>query len=233
MDPSLLSRPNMHILFVGGSGLTGTLTIDEALARGHTATALIRDPSKLKPRVGLNLIQGSPLNIADIETAFSSSPAPVSAVIITLNASHVSSSPFSKITSPPRLMTDSVTNVVQAMHAHGVRKIVFLSASGVGSSFRNLPWMMQLLVRRNRSMAAHFEDHEAVESRLRAEKGIDWVLVRATRLMEGERRAVREFGDDGARAGFFASVSRSSVAKFLVDVVEGEKWNGSTPVIGN
>jgi len=82
-------------------------------------------------------------------------------------------------------------------------------------------------------MAAHFGDHEAVESRFRTEKGIDWVLVRATRLTEGEQKAVREFGDDGARAGFFASVSRSSVAKFLVDVVEGEKWNGSTPVIGN
>jgi putative NADH-flavin reductase len=222
----------MHILFIGGSGLTGTLTIDDALARGHTATALVRTPSKIKPRAGVNLIQGSPLNIADIKTAFSSSSTPVSVVIVTLNASHISSSPFSKITSPPRLMTDSVTNVIQAMHAHGVRKIAFLSAFGVGSSFRNLPWMMQLLVRRSSSMAAHFGDHEAVESKLRTEKGIDWVLVRATRLMEGEQRAVREFGDDGARAGFFASVSRSSVARFLVDVVEGEKWNGSTPVIG-
>jgi len=82
-------------------------------------------------------------------------------------------------------------------------------------------------------MAAHFEDHDAVEHRLRAEEGTDWVLVRAARLTEGEQRVVREFGDEGAGAGFFASVSRSSVARFLVDVVEGEKWNGRTPVIGN
>lgn len=81
-------------------------------------------------------------------------------------------------------------------------------------------------------MAVHFADHEAVESGLRVEKGIDCVLVKAARLTEGEQKAVSESGKDRARADFFAIVSRSSVARLLMFVMEGEKWDRSTPVIG-
>lgn len=59
------------------------------------------------------------------------------------------------------------------------------------------------------------------------------MLVRAARLTEEKQRAVRETSDDAVRAGSFASGSRSSVARLLMDVVEGEKWNGGTLVIGN
>lgn len=82
-------------------------------------------------------------------------------------------------------------------------------------------------------MAAQFEDHDAVDSELRAETELEWVLVRPARLTEGAKMAVKDLGDTGEKAGFFASVSRASVASFLVDVVESNEWNRRSPVIGN
>jgi putative NADH-flavin reductase len=48
----------MHIYISGGSGRNGQLTIQSALSRGHTVTALVRNPSSLTPHPSLTIIQG-------------------------------------------------------------------------------------------------------------------------------------------------------------------------------
>ena len=43
----------MKIAIVGGTGRVARHIIAEALGRGHTVTAISRNPSMLKPRAGL------------------------------------------------------------------------------------------------------------------------------------------------------------------------------------
>jgi len=62
---------------------------------------------------------------------------------------------------------------------------------------------------------------------------IDYVLVRPTRLTDGEKASLRFYGDNGVGMGAFTSISRASVAGFLVDAVEKSTWDRSTPVISN
>ncbi len=38
----------MKVLVLGGSGKTGSLVIEQALAKGHEVTALVRDASEFK-----------------------------------------------------------------------------------------------------------------------------------------------------------------------------------------
>lgn len=50
----------MHILVLGGSGQNGTLVIQEALARGHSITAMVRSPTgfRLESHPQLTVITG-------------------------------------------------------------------------------------------------------------------------------------------------------------------------------
>lgn len=135
VDRSSDSR-EMRILILGGNGRTGELVISEAIHRGHTVTALVRKPKSLTKRSGLVVITGTPLSKLDMEAAFSSDPCgPPQAIIVTLNASRASDSPFAKPVAPPFMMRDAVRNASRVMKNYGVRRIVIMSAFGAGNSF--------------------------------------------------------------------------------------------------
>ena len=226
----------MRILLLGASGRTGSLALAEALARNHTVTAIVRRPDALTPQPNLSIITGTPLNHADISKAFANAPKsdPIRAVISTLNTARTSDNPWAKTTSPPDLMAGSVRNTLAVMREHGVKKIVVLGTTGIGSSRTSSAWFFNWIVDHS-NLKITFDDHYEVEKLLEAEAEKDpefkWVDVRATGLSNGEKKEVKEFGNEGKGVGWF--VSRKSVAGFLLDAVEGSRWDGQTPVISN
>jgi len=59
--------------------------------------------------------------------------------------------------------------------------------------------------------------------------------VRPCMLVEGKKKEVKYWGDEGKGSGLFPSVTRESVAGFLVDCVEekGRAQIRTTPVVTN
>ena len=226
----------MRILVLGGSGRTGSLALAEALTRNHTVTALVRRADALPSQPNLSIVTGTPLNRADISKSFATAPKsdPIRAVISTLNTARTSDNPWAKTTSPPTLMADSVRNTLAVMKEYGVKKIVVLGTNGVGSSRASSGWLFNWLVDHS-NLKITFDDHYEVQKLLEAEAGKDgefaWVDVRATGLSNGEKKVVREFGNEGKGVGWF--ISRKSVAAFLLDAAEGSRWDGQTPVISD
>jgi len=49
----------MNIVLIGATGAIGSRILDEALRRGHTVSAVTRDPRKLDPRLGMTIRAGS------------------------------------------------------------------------------------------------------------------------------------------------------------------------------
>ncbi|KAL6410043.1 NmrA-like protein [Ilyonectria robusta] len=223
----------MRILLVGANGRTGRLVLSEAINRGHTITALVRNPSSLEALPGLTIVKGSPLDPSSIEDAFKATDTTdqPSAVIVTLNSARASDNPFAKSISPPRLLAESVTNVVAAMENHGVSKLVYTSAFGVGTSAKNMPLLMRLLVRYS-NLGVAYEDHEEVDELVK-KSSLKWTLVRPVVMTEKEKKDVNILEDDGRGAGLSANISRASVAAFLVEAAEGEESNRTAPVIAN
>ncbi|MCJ1279917.1 hypothetical protein MMC21_007741 [Puttea exsequens] len=221
----------MHFLLIGSSGRTGSLVVDEALSRGHTVTALLRNPKSLENRHGLIKVEGTPMNKEDIGKAVTATDEPPSVIISTLNARRASDSPFSKPVGPPFMMADSTANLIDAMKQHQVSKIVIMQALGVGDSFPNLIAAMRWMVRYS-NLAAQYEDHDMLDREVKA-RGVNYVLARPARLTDGVKKPLRFYGNEGRGVGVFACVSRESVADFLVDAAEREEWNRSTPVITN
>lgn len=224
--PQRYSIFNMRILLIGGNGQTGRLVIDEALQRGHKITALLRDPSTIPAKKGLNIVKGTPLEPSNIESAFNAVEGDaLAAVIVTLGP------PPAKGT---RIMADSHEYLISAMKRHGVSKIVTMSSFGIGSSLPNITFIMRWAIA-NTSLGYKFADHNLVDEILK-KSGLDFVLLRPARLTMAKKAPVQYLADDGKGLGVFAGlggISRASVAACLVDAVEKSTWDGSTPVITN
>ena len=152
-------------------------------------------------------------------------------VIVTLNAPRATDSPFAAPISPPRLMADCNANVVKAMQEFGVRKTVILQAFGVGKSWANMHWVLRLLMSKS-NMSYQYADHNLTDREVR-ESGVDFVMVRPSRLVETEETGARVWPDDGKGVGLMASTSRVSVARWLVDAAETSNWDNTCPVITN
>lgn len=130
------------------------------------------------------------------------------------------------------MMADSNAHAAAAMKAHGIRKIVTMSAFGVADSWPNMHFMLRTVIKKS-NMSYQWEDHAAVDREMK-QSGLDYVLVRPVMLKEGEPKPIVFCGDVGAKGvKLMSSITRISVANFLVDAAERNDWNRSTPVITN
>jgi hypothetical protein len=131
-------------------------------------------------------------------------------------------------------MADSHANIIAVMHAHSVRKIATMSSFGVGSSLPNMTFLMRWVISHS-NLQFSYADHNLVDEEIKSpnRKDIGYVLARPTRLTDGGKAPLRFYGDNGVGMGAFTSISRASVAGFLVDAVEKSTWDRSTPVISN
>jgi NAD(P)H-binding len=222
-----------HILLLGGSGRTGQLVLAEALRRSHPVIALVRRATSLAPTPGLSIIEGTPLNKSDIEKAIASIPQSSKIFIIsTLSQTRVSGNPWSATTSPKRLMADAIDNVIAISKVNRrIEKLVVMSMFGAGNSFGNLMFLMRWIMNTS-NMDVTLGDHNLVDKAVKA-SGLNFVMVRSAMLKGEEVAAVIDLGDDGEKAGMMPSVSRRSVAGFLLDAAEQNIWDRRTPVISN
>lgn len=221
-----------RVLMIGGSGRTGKLVIAEALSHGHIVTALVRKPEAMSTEIaaGLRTVVGTPMKVEDVRAAFAHGDPDV--IIVTLSAPRASDSPFAAVISPPRLMADSVANVVAVMkEQRSAAKIVIMQAFGAGESWDNLHCVMRLLMK-NSNMIYQYEDHNAVAKETKS-SGETCIFVRPARLVEGGAKEVKEWKSDGKDVPMMAGITRSSVARFLVECVETRRWDNTMPVISN
>jgi uncharacterized protein YbjT (DUF2867 family) len=110
----------MRVLVIGATGKTGRYAVSQLLARGHEVTAFARNPSAFaERREGLRVAQGDVRDPTSLDRAMSGQDAVIAAF------------------GPHSLQKDDVQevmmrNVVAAMTAHGVTRLVNLSAWGSG-----------------------------------------------------------------------------------------------------
>ncbi|KND94140.1 hypothetical protein TOPH_01287, partial [Tolypocladium ophioglossoides CBS 100239] len=238
--------PKMHIFVSGGSGRNGRLVIQSALDRGHSVTTLARDPSSLTPHPRLTILKGTPTSQADVQAALVT-PGPPAAIITTLNPRRTSENPFSPLSpdSPPDLLTSTARILLAAIadalppesppstSSAGKKspKIVANSSMGVGESWRAMSWPMRLVFRHS-TMRITLQDHDRMDALVR-NSGLPFVLARPARLLDGGARDVHILPDDGSGAVWNPTVTRASVARWLVDAAESTEWDGKSPVITN
>lgn len=215
-----------HFFVLGGSGRTGGHIIDFALGRSHTVTALVRDPDKVTPRAGLTVVEGTPTSRSDVNGAIGGADA----VIVALNSTRRSDTPWAKPVSPARLMADSVANATAAMAAHEIRRIVVVSAFGVGDSLSTAALPLRWMFTRT-NLKHTYADHNLVDKEIRG-TDTDWTLLRPAafnKKPEAGKIAVTDIR--GPKPSF--SISRAAVAQFAVDVIDSGAYIHEAPIISH
>lgn len=217
------------ILLYGGSGRTGTLVMQQALAAGHSVRALVRDPSVISQKhANLTLIQGTPENADDVAQAMQG----CDVVISTLNNSRASDSPFAKPVNRDTLLKDMMDNTIAEMKNQGLRRIVTVGAAGVNESYDTAPFFMRMLIKWS-NLGHAYRDHEMVEDAFAA-SGLDWTVGRAMMLGKkvGTQPVIESYVVDGANQPKPAmQISRASVAQWLIEALDRADLHAKAPMI--
>jgi putative NADH-flavin reductase len=212
------------ILVLGASGRTGAQVVDYALSRGHNVVALLRNPSRIAERAGLTVVDGTPAKVTDLAAAILDTEAVISA----LGNVRTSDMPWSRQVSPPRFMTGAMRNAVAAMKTADLRRIVIVSALGVGNSLPVAPAYYRCTIQHT-NLATTFADHNLVDREIR-QAGVDWTLLRPVLLTNSAKpqpAQVRYVPDKPAHM----RISRREVARFAVDAVNDPALIGRDPIL--
>lgn len=169
----------MKIAIFGANGPTGRILTAQALGQGHTITAVTRHPAAFPMKhTQLRVQAGDVFDYMEVETAVAGQDA----IISTLGV------PFSS--QPISVYSRGTEHIIQAMRAHGVRRLVCVSSSatdpealhhdtGGGFVFEKL--LKPLIIGRfGRTL---YEDMWKIETLVRA-SGLDWTIVRPSGLFE-------------------------------------------------
>jgi putative NADH-flavin reductase len=211
----------MNVLVLGANGAVGQLVLNDLLEANHQVTALVRNASTIqKNHRRLTVVQGNPTNVAELEVVLPGQEV----VVSTLGA---------RTNKKTTLRADVARNLTARMKKHGVRKLVWLDAAGVGSS--------QDFVRRSsfffgRIIVPLFLDNmyedAAVADDLIEKSGCEWVIVRPMSFTNRPKTGnISVVTDMSLTVQLRLRISRADVAAFLVEQVVEDDRVGQMPVI--
>ena len=210
----------MNVLVIGAAGKTGGLTVERAVAAGHTVTAFVRDPARYAPPAGVRVVAGDATDPAAVAGAIAGQDA----VIDTIGGK----TPW-KHTELERTVAGAV---LAGMRQHGVRRLVVVSALGVGDSTAQTGFLYEHLFLPTflRGSTADKAAMEAAVRRARADGNVDYVLVRPAILNDRPATGtVRVFdGDNTAH-----QITRADTAAFLVQQLSSDAQLNRAVTIAN
>ena len=210
----------MRILVVGASQGTGALCVKSALAKGHPVSAFSRTPAKLDlTHPALTKVAGDFHDAASVRSAVAGHEA----VIICASPSSLGT-----IKEKPDYFSRGTKYCIEAMKELGVKRLVVLSAHGVGDSKPAASWVQRKLLIGG-LLKGFFRDHD-VQERVTRESGLDFVIARPTRLTNGKAKGRYVRTAELVRVP--SSISRADVADFMVEACESTTWVGKSVHLG-
>ena len=204
----------MKLTIFGATGGTGSELVKQALEQGHDVTAFVRDPARLEiDHEQLVIVTGDVLEPTHVAQVIAGQDAVVCAL---------GSDDLKKTT----IRTTGTINIINGLKENGVKRLIVVSAMGVGDSWDALSGMGKLIYRTLLKSAR--ADHETQEVAVK-ESGLDWTIIRPSRLIDGPRTGVYEVGPNIKSE--IAQISRADVADLMLKELEQNMLIGETVTI--
>jgi putative NADH-flavin reductase len=207
----------MKLAIFGATGNTGIELVKQALEEGHTVTAFVRDPARLAIEdANLTLVTGDVFDAASVTQAVQGQDA----VVCALGAG----SELKKTT----IRTTGTINIISGMQENNLKRLVVVTAMGVGESWDNLSlfnkFFFATLLKSSR------DDHETQEVAVK-ESGLDWTIIRPSGLTDTPRTGVYEVGENISATT--SKIGRADVADLILKELEQNKRIGKAVTITN
>lgn len=208
----------MKLFVLGATGATGRRFVEQALDAGHQVTAYVRNPSKVTDSRRLAIVAGS----VDDPGALARAMVGHDAVVSMLgNGSGKTDK---------TLIDDSTRALIIAAQESGVKRLIVMSAFGVGESLPKASWLGKLVYKR--VLGGVFADKARGEAQLR-ESGLDWTVVYPVTLNDkaATNKVVATSLEQTPKVSGMPKVTRADAAGFLLKSAENGTYVRKTVVL--
>jgi putative NADH-flavin reductase len=159
----------MKLAVFGATGKTGLEIVKQALDQGHIVTAFVRDAARLTIEdEHLTFVTGDVFDPVSVAQAIQGQDA----VICSLGSNELGRT---------TVRSEGTANIIKAMKENHVKRLVVITAMGVGESWSTLSLVNKLffatLLRNTR------QDHEKQEVLVK-ESDLDWTIIRPSGLTD-------------------------------------------------
>ncbi|XP_071979774.1 flavin reductase (NADPH) [Engystomops pustulosus] len=198
--------PKKVVIF-GSTGMTGKVTLAQAVDKGFHVTVLVRDPARLPAdKKPARVVVGDVLNKEDVSKAVEGQEA----VIIILGTNND--------LGPTTMMSEGTRNIIEAMKKHGVRKVVGCMSSFLLWDFQKVPPPMRPVT----------EDHIRMLQVLK-ESGLDYVAVLPPHIAADKPFTGTYTVKVGERGGNV--ISTHDLGDFFLRCVNTSEYDGKTATL--
>ena len=206
----------MEIAVLGANGKTGRLVVAEALERGNSVVAVVRDPSRVE-------IEHARLHVARAdatdEVALTGALVGVDAVVSTLGRSS-QGGPRRPVFAPAMRAT------LEAMRATGAGRLSVISAQGVGEEPDDGLALPLRLMRR--LVGSAIDDMREMEQLVKA-SNVQWTIARAGGLTNQPKGP--HIVEPGNALKGHGRTRRADLAETLVLAVTDDRWPRQAVVV--
>jgi len=215
--PSAAPRENpARVLVIGATGGTGRQLVAQALERGYAVTALAREPSKLHvSHPQLTVLKGDVLDASSVGAAMRGQDAVLSAL------------GHRRYFYPTRILSEGTRNILSAMEAHAVPRLVCETSLGIGDSAGRMGLYYTFFII-PAILPFYFWDKTRQE-RMIAESHVEWVIVRPGVLTHGDKRGRSRQGRHVGSFLWTVRVSRADVADFMLNQLVSDAYLRDAP----
>jgi putative NADH-flavin reductase len=208
----------MKLTIFGGTGGVGSKLVKQALEAGHEVTVVVRDGAKVAPHERLKVLVGSLEDEALLSEAIEGADAVLSALGARTNTPD-----------QPDVFAAAMLRITQAMKRCGVRRLVSISGAGVFMPDDTITFDRRLVRMMLRLFAKHVSESKEREWAVIRESGLDWVLVRPPRIVEGEATGSYRVLPDRVPS---SKISQGDVAHLMLSGATSDEWVGRCPIPG-
>lgn len=220
LAPGGVLAEELNILVYGATGKVGTHVVDEALARGHTVTAVSRDPASIQKRhPGLSAVQGDLLDEASIASLL------VDQDVVVISVRGILGKSKRPEDALQRVAVEKVVDAIRVME-DGSPRLLHVGGSGTlevrpGVSYadRVLRWKVFL----QKDLELEIQGQVLALDYLRGVTDVDWSYATpAKNFTNGKRTGVFRIGGDALledKRGR-SRISRADFAVALIDEAE-------------
>lgn len=190
----------MKLLIIGAAGKTGMDVLDQARTRGIEVTALVHHYAPFPE--GVRTIEGDAADPEVLDRALAGQDA----VIDTIG----NQVPYKEST----LETNTAHAILAAMERNGVRRLLVVSALGVGDSRANTSFVYDHILMPT-FLRGVVPDKAGMEREVSASP-LDWTIVRPALLTDDEPVGITKLYDP-ADGDVAHKIARAELARFLLD----------------
>lgn len=204
----------MHLALFGGSGRTGQLLTERALAAGHTLSVLVRKPASYPFAGRVALIQGDAADPAAIAQTLAGADAVLSAL-------------GARSLGREDVLERAVPLIVEAMKTAGIARIVVLGSAGaLDAALDKQPayrrWIVENVVYKTLlkwPVASQRAQIQALQA-----SGLDWTMAMPPMLTNAPARGTYRIDADALPRGG-SRIARADVADFMLQQLSNPGWS--------